>query len=164
MQHYSGKYSQFLTILKTTFPCINIALKILKKYPTMAYEREDNNDGKTALHMLAQKAASITSSSWQRITANDTSLIKYFFSKPGPILTLWQLWAVADQIGFSFSLFIIIIIIFFLSLSSKNFAVCGLSFQTFGHYNIAPRITHIIFRPKVIWPTEEKLEPVLGFK
>ena len=69
---------------------MDIALKILEKHPTMAYERGDNNDGKTALHMLAQKATGITSICWQRIKANDTSLIKYFFfSKPGPILTLW---------------------------------------------------------------------------
>ena len=107
--------------------------------------------------MLAQKATGITSSSWQRITANDNSLIKYFFSKPGPILTLWQKWQ--TRLAF-LSLFFIIyffinIISFFLSLSSKNFAVCRLSFQIFGHYNIAPRITRIIFRPKVIWPTRK---------
>ncbi|XP_050261978.1 ankyrin repeat-containing protein NPR4-like [Quercus robur] len=61
----------------------DIALDILEKYPTMAYARDENNDGKTALHVLAQKAPDISSSSWLRIKAKDTSLKFQGFYKEG---------------------------------------------------------------------------------
>jgi hypothetical protein len=55
--------------MKTNLPCIDLALDILKRYPTMAHERDENNNGKTALHVLAQKATHITSNNWLKIVA-----------------------------------------------------------------------------------------------
>nr|POE55022.1 ankyrin repeat-containing protein itn1 [Quercus suber] len=60
----------------------DIALGMLEKYPTLAYKR-DEKDGKTALHVLAQKAPEISSSSWLRIKAKDTSLKFQGFNKEG---------------------------------------------------------------------------------
>ena len=69
------------TMLLTTInliPCIGLALEILTRYPTMACERDENNDGKTALHVLAQKATDIAGDSLLKIVARYTSLCAFF--------------------------------------------------------------------------------------
>ncbi|XP_030943519.1 ankyrin repeat-containing protein ITN1-like isoform X4 [Quercus lobata] len=68
--------------------CEGLALEILTRYPTMACERDENNDGKTALHVLAQKATDIAGGSLLKIVARYTSLyFKNFYKQASmPIL------------------------------------------------------------------------------
>ena len=59
---------------------------MLSKYPTMACEQDDNNNGKTALRVLAQKATHIANGSPLRSWQDTPACVR--FSKPGPILTI----------------------------------------------------------------------------
>ncbi|KAK4564350.1 hypothetical protein RGQ29_006427 [Quercus rubra] len=61
----------FITLSSNLY---GLALEILTRYPTMACERDENNDGKTALHVLAQKATDIAGGSLLKIVARYTSL------------------------------------------------------------------------------------------
>jgi hypothetical protein len=56
---------------------IDIASKILKRYPAVAYERDDQNH-KTALHVLAQQAPDITGREGQEMMERCTSSCTFF--------------------------------------------------------------------------------------
>lgn len=75
----------FITLSSNLY---GLALEILTRYPTMACERDENNDGKTALHVLAQKATDIAGGSLLKIVARYTSLyFKNFYKQASmPIL------------------------------------------------------------------------------
>ncbi|XP_030942476.1 ankyrin repeat-containing protein ITN1-like isoform X2 [Quercus lobata] len=75
----------FITVSSNLY---GLALEILTRYPTMACERDENNDGKTALHVLAQKATDIAGGSLLKIVARYTSLyFKNFYKQASmPIL------------------------------------------------------------------------------
>ena len=51
---------------------------MLTKDPKLACERDENNNGKTALHVLAQKATDIAGDSLLKIVARYTSLCTFF--------------------------------------------------------------------------------------
>ncbi|XP_050261975.1 ankyrin repeat-containing protein ITN1-like isoform X2 [Quercus robur] len=83
---HSGRIRLFFITLSSNL--YGLALEILTRYPTMACERDENNDGKTALHVLAQKATDIAGGSLLKIVARYTSLyFKNFYKQASmPIL------------------------------------------------------------------------------
>ncbi|KAK9989389.1 hypothetical protein SO802_029628 [Lithocarpus litseifolius] len=87
----------FLTLSSNLY---GLALDMLSKYPTMACERDDNNNGKTALHVLAQKATHIANGSPLKIVARYTSLyFKGFYKQTSmPILARDLLERIWEQV------------------------------------------------------------------
>ena len=81
-------YNDISLMKKKKFTClyIDLALEILKRYPTMAYER-DEEEKKTALHVLAQKDITFTFSNGKNIMEGCTT--SSTFSKPSPILSVY---------------------------------------------------------------------------
>uniref|UniRef100_A0A7N2MUT4 PGG domain-containing protein n=1 Tax=Quercus lobata TaxID=97700 RepID=A0A7N2MUT4_QUELO len=87
----------FLTLSSNLYV---LALDMLRKYPTMACERDDDNNGKTALHVLAQKATHIDNGSPLKIVARYTSLyFKGFYKQTStPILARDLLERIWEQV------------------------------------------------------------------
>ncbi|KAM3742123.1 hypothetical protein ACB098_07G047100 [Castanea mollissima] len=87
----------FLTLSSNLY---GLALDMLSKYPKMACERDDNNNGKTALHVLAQKATHTANGSPLKIVARYTSLyFKGFYKKTSmPILARDLLERIWEQV------------------------------------------------------------------
>ncbi|KAM3742102.1 hypothetical protein ACB098_07G045500 [Castanea mollissima] len=72
-----------LFFITLTCDLYDLALDMLTRDPKLACERDENNNGKTALHVLAQKATHNASSRMPKIVARYTSIYFKGFCKQG---------------------------------------------------------------------------------